>query len=85
MQIVWLFPALAVVGGASTVIITWSETLPQVPPGMVHRNTLAPVPKAVTVVLACVADVMVPEPDTSVHCPPGAAVAASCVEVAQMV
>jgi hypothetical protein len=52
LQMLWSSPARALVGFSSTVMVTSSETSPQVPPETVHRKTLVPMDKPVTEVAA---------------------------------
>ena len=65
-------------------MITSSETLPQAPPGIVHRNTFDPTESPVILVFANEAFVNVPDPEMMLHVPPVAAVAAKVVELLQM-
>ena len=79
-QMDWSEPAFAVVGAASIVILTSSNTLPQAPPGIVQRNTLIPVESPLTPVVASEALTNVPLPLMTVQIPPVAAVAAKLVD-----
>jgi hypothetical protein len=84
-QMVWSSPAAAVVGFASTVIATSSNASAQVPPDIVHRKTLMPVPSAVIAVFASNGSAIVPVPEVKVQKPFGSAVAFKVVDVAQIV
>jgi hypothetical protein len=82
-----LFPALEVVGGALTVIVTEETEGGQEPLVIVQRSTLIPTLNPVTVELGALTEVIVPPPDTTVHEPvPTVGVfAASVVVAAQIV
>jgi hypothetical protein len=69
-QIVWSFPALAVVGAAWTITETSSKTSAQAPPGIVQRKVFVPIESPVTLVLARLAFVKVPVPKITLHTPP---------------
>jgi hypothetical protein len=67
-------------------VIVTLEAFEQVPLVIVHLNTLAPVPRPVTVVLGLVGAVIVPLPLTNVHKPvPTLGVLPAIVAVAQTV
>ena len=68
-HIVWFIPALAVVGDAVRVIVTWLILGVQLPLDIVHLKTLAPIPKAVTPDVADVGVVIAPAPLIKVHSP----------------
>jgi hypothetical protein len=78
-------PALAVLGKASTKMLTSSNALAQAPPGMVHRKTFRPVERFVTVEFAKEGFVTVDPPEITDQAPPETAVAASWDEAAHMV
>ena len=84
---VWLVPASATVGLASTVMVTSSKESAQTPLEMVHLNTFAPSPNPVTPLVGEPGVVMVPVPFTSVHVPlpTVGALPPSVAVVAQMV
>jgi len=60
---------LALVGGVTPVIITWSEDGVQGGLEIVHSKTFAPTPKFVIPDVSEFGFVIVPEPLTSVHVP----------------
>ena len=84
-QIVWSFPALAVVGAAWTITETSSKTSAQAPPGMVQRKVLVPIESPETLVLARLALAKVPVPEIMLQIPPLAAEAESVVVEEQIV
>lgn len=86
LQIDWLGPALAVVGGRSRVIVTSSYTAGHVPLGWLQRKMFAPAPRPVTFVVGDVGETIVPFPEMSVHVPVPVmgALPLNVVEVAQM-
>lgn len=84
-QICWFVPATDALGLASTVIEISSNTEPQEPPGIVHRNTETPASNPVICEFAEEGEVMDPEPEVRVQTPPETAVAASCVLLLQIV
>jgi hypothetical protein len=86
VQIVWLGPASAVVGGLNTVMVRSSDEAAQVPLLIVQRKTLAPNPKPVTVEAWLVGVVMVAVPETTVQLPVPVVgmLAASTVEFVQI-
>jgi len=68
-QIDWSVPALAIVGGASALIVTVSVEAGQEPLTMVHTNLLFPMARPVTEEVGELMEVMVPPPETSDHVP----------------
>ena len=84
LQMLWSSPARADVGFSSTVMVTSSETSPQVPPETVHRKTLVPIDKPVNEVVASFSSAKMPVPDTRLQVPPDAAVALSMLDEVQI-
>jgi hypothetical protein len=86
VQIVWLDPASAVVGGLNTVMVRSSVEAAQVPLLVVQRRTLAPKPRPVTAEAGLADVVMIAVPETTVQFPvPVVGVlAASVLELVQM-
>ena len=68
-QMDWSAPALAVVGVADLVIVIWSVDAAQGALVIVHSNTFAPTPNAVTPDVGDVGVVIVPAPLINVQIP----------------
>lgn len=69
MHMVLLTPALAWVGGASTLIRTVSREGGQVPLTIVHTNVFVPMPRPDTEEVGELTELMKPDPETSVQVP----------------